>query len=134
MTTRRWQRRPEGSTWGDYGLDDQLGRANLLTPEVVRKGVAEVREGLAFCLSLPLDYPGGNLLNPRRHPPVLRPTLRNGRVNFNYLRSQDDPSLTDVMNDDAVILHLQYSTQWDSLAHVGGLFDADAKASASGAG
>ena len=55
MTTRRWQRRPEGSTWGDYGLDDQLGRANLLTPEVVRKGVAEVREGLAFCLSLPLD-------------------------------------------------------------------------------
>ena len=126
MTTRRWQRRPEGSTWGDYGLDDQLGRANLLTPEVVRKGVAEVREGLAFCLSLPLDYPGGNLLNPRRHPPVLRPTLRNGRVNFNYLRSQDDPSLTDVMNDDAVILHLQYSTQWDSLAHVGGLFDADA--------
>ena len=33
--------------------------------------------------------------------------------------------LTDVINDDAVIMHLQYSTQWDSLAHVGQLFDAN---------
>src|SRR5258705_12964427 len=32
---------------------------------------------------------------------------------------------TDVVCDDLVLLHLQYSTQWDSLAHVGQLFDAD---------
>ena len=31
----------------------------------------------------------------------------------------------DVASDDRVILTLQYSTQWDTLAHVGGLFDAD---------
>ena len=35
------------------------GRMNLLTPEKVLQGVAEVQEGLTFCLSLPLDYPGG---------------------------------------------------------------------------
>jgi hypothetical protein len=121
----RWKNRPEGSTWGDFGPDDQLGRLNLITPEKVRQGVAEVREGLSFCLSLPLDFPGGNVLNPRRHPPVLRPTLRNGRPNMNYQLGLDNPSLTDVINDDAVILHLQYSTQWDSLAHVGQLFDAN---------
>ncbi len=121
----RWKRRPEGSTWGDFGPDDQLGRLNLLTPEKVKQGVAEVREGLSFCLSLPLDYPGGNLLNPRRHPPVLRPTLRSKRPNMNYRLSFDDPNLTDVVSDDVAILHLQYSTQWDSLAHVGSLFDAD---------
>ncbi|MFI4986608.1 MAG: cyclase family protein [Alphaproteobacteria bacterium] len=121
----RWKRRPEGATWGDYGPDDELGRANLLTPEKVKQGIAEVREGLAFCLSLPLDYPGGNVLNPRRHPPVLRPTLRNERPNFLYRAAYEDAALTDVINDDAVILHLQYSTQWDSLAHVGQLFDAD---------
>ena len=125
MAESRWKRRPEGSTWGDFGPDDQLGRLNLLTPEKVKQGVAEVREGLSFCLSLPLDYPGGNVLNPRRYPPVLRPTLRNGRPNMNYRVSQDDPEATDVISDDAVILHLQYSTQWDSLAHVGSLFDAD---------
>ena len=121
----RWKKRPAGSTWGDFGPDDQLGRLNLLTPEKVKQGIAEVRQGLTFCLSLPLDYPGGNVLNPRRHPPVLRPTLRNGRPNMIYLVQRDNPEATDVINDDAVILHLQYSTQWDSLAHVGQMFDAD---------
>ncbi len=121
----RWKQRPEGSTWGDFGVDDQLGRLNLLTPEKVRQGVAEVREGLSFALSLPLDYPGGNALNPNRHPPVLRPLLRKGLVNFNCLLSELDPGRTDVLSDDLAILHLQYSTQWDGLAHAGGLFDAN---------
>ena len=40
----RWKRRPAGSTWGDWGPDDQLGRLNLLTPDKVLKGVAEVTE------------------------------------------------------------------------------------------
>src|SRR6202035_1852468 len=81
---KRWTRRPDGSTWGDFGPDDQLGRLNLLTPEKVKQGVAEVHEGLSFCLSLPLDYPGGNSLNPRRFPPVVRPTLRDDKPNMNY--------------------------------------------------
>jgi hypothetical protein len=121
----RWKKRPEGSTWGDFGPDDQLGRLNLLTPEKVKQGVAEVREGLSFCLSLPLDYPGGNVLNPRRHPPVLRPTLRDGKPLMNFPLASIDRNYTDVISDDLAILHLQYSTQWDSLAHVGSLFDAD---------
>jgi len=29
--TKRWVNRPEGSNWGDFGEDDQLGRINLLT-------------------------------------------------------------------------------------------------------
>jgi kynurenine formamidase len=122
---QRWKHRPDGSNWGDFGPDDQAGRLNLITADKVRQGVAEVREGRRFCLSLPLDYPGGNVLNPRRHPPVLRPTLRNGRPNMNYRLFQDDESQTDVISDDLAILHLQYSTQWDSLAHVGQLFDAN---------
>lgn len=123
--TRRWKRRPEGSTWGDFGDDDQLGRLNLITPAKVLEGLAEVRSGQTFCLSLPLDYPGGNALNERRLPPVLRPTLRNGRPNMNYGLYRDNPSHTDVISDDLAVLHLQYSTQWDSLAHVGQRFDAD---------
>jgi hypothetical protein len=121
--SKRWSRRPEGSNWGDFGPDDQKGRLNLLTPQRVQDASKEVKEGLTFCLSLPLDYPGGNLLNPRRHPPILRPTLRNGRPNLNYRMADDYPMMTDVMNDDAVILHTQYSTQWDALCHVGHLFD-----------
>jgi Putative cyclase len=121
----RWTHRPPGSTWGDFGPDDQLGRLNLLTREKVLQGIAEVREGRTFCLSLPLDYPGGNVLNPRRHPPKLQPTLREGKPVMNYPLSRHDHRHTDIVSDDVVLLTLQYSTQWDSLAHVGQLFDAD---------
>jgi Putative cyclase len=125
-TELRWRRRPEGSNWGDFGPEDEKGRLNLLTPEKVRQGIAEVREGLTFCLSLPLDWPGGKGANPRRRPPVLRPNLRNGKFNLNYWMGQDDSGkTTDVMCDDFVVLYNQYSTQWDGLAHVGGMFDAD---------
>ena len=121
----RWKHRPEGSTWGDFGPDDQIGRLNLLTPEKIRQGVAEVREGLAFCLSLPLDYPGGNKLNPRRHAPKLDATYRDGKPFMNFPLRKLDPQATDVISDDQATLWLQYSTQWDSLAHVGSWFDAD---------
>lgn len=125
MQNARWKRRPEGSTWGDFGPDDQLGRLNLITPEKVRQGAAEIREGLTFCLSLPLEYPGGAVLNPRRLPPVLRPTRRGDAVNMNYQLGRDHAGATDVLSDDLALLHLQYSTQWDSFAHVGSMFDAD---------
>ena len=59
------------------------------------------------------------MLNPRRLPPVLRPTSRAGKPNMNYVLANDDPNMTDVICDDLVVMHLQYSTQWDSLAHVG---------------
>jgi hypothetical protein len=38
----RWKHRPPGSNWGDFGPDDQNGRLNLVTPEKVRQGMAEV--------------------------------------------------------------------------------------------
>jgi kynurenine formamidase len=123
--SRRWKRRPEDATWGDFGADDQLGRLNLLTPQKVLEGMREVREGRTFCLSLPLDYPGGTALNPRRQPPRLAPTLRGDCPNMTYPLSRDDPRLLDVICDDTVQLALQYSTQWDSLAHMGQWFDAN---------
>jgi kynurenine formamidase len=98
---------------------------NELTPEKVLQGIAEVKQGKTFCLSMPLDYPGGAVLNPRRHPPQIRPSLRGDKPNFIYRAEWDTPGVVDVINDDMVLLHLQYSTQWDSLAHVGALFDAD---------
>src|ERR1700748_407849 len=124
-TNPRWIRRPDGSTWGDFGPDDQLGRLNLVTPEKVLQGIAEVKVGKTFCLSLPLDYPGGAILSPRRFPPVLKPTMRGDKHNMHYPVRCDDPTATDIVCDDQVILTLQYSTQWDSLAHVGQMFDAD---------
>lgn len=104
-------------------MDDQKGRLNLITPEKVKQGIAEVREGITFCLSLPLDYPGGNVMSPVRFPPILGPVTRNNEAYFNYLWKNFDPRLTDIAADDFVIMYTQYSTQWDSLAHRGSLFD-----------
>ena len=123
--TQRWKHRPEGSTWGDFGPDDQLGRLNLLTPEKVCQAVAEVEEGLPFCLILPLDFPGEAKLNPRRKPPHLSPTTLKGEPFMNYPLGRIDVRNTDVVCDDQVTIALQYSTQWDSFAHIGSLFDAD---------
>ncbi len=122
----RWKQRPPGSTWGDFGADDERGRMNLVTPQKVLEGVAEVKVGKRFCLSLPLDYPGGNKVNSRRRPPQRFATVRSGRPCFNFPVSSEDPKYTDVICDDGVLLWLQYSTQWDSFAHVGSQFDADA--------
>ncbi len=124
-TPPRWRHRPIPSTWGDFGPDDALGRMNLLTPAKVREGLEEVREGRAFALGLPLTFPGGSSLNPNRLPPVHRPNLRHGLPNANCVLESLSPGSSDVMNDDLVVLHTQYSTQWDALVHVGSLFDAD---------
>ena len=125
----RWKHRPAGSNWGEFGPDDQRGRMNLVTREKVLQGIAEVKEGLTFCLSLPLDYPGGNLLNPRRKPPRVAATIRDGKSagqqNFAWPLATENPDHTDVVSDDLVLLTLQYSTQWDSFAHIGSRFDAD---------
>ncbi len=121
----RWVQRPEGSTWGDFGPDDELGRLNLVTSDKVRQGLAEVRDALTFCLSLPLDRPGGKALNPRRGPPVRSPTGPADKPRWNQCLCHDEAGLLDVVCDDKVEIALQYSTQWDALVHVGAMFDAD---------
>lgn len=126
---KRWKQRPEGSNWGEFGDDDQLGRLNLLTPEKVLEAIAEVKTGKVFSLSLPLNLPGGNVLNPARHPPRLTATKRvDGKSVFLH-SFEHDHNTTDVACDDMVTLCLQYSTQWDGLSHIGSHFDADADGS-----
>jgi kynurenine formamidase len=118
----RWTTRPEGSNWGEFGPDDQRGRLNLIDRAKVLQGIAEVQAGQVFCLSLPLELPGGNYHDLRRRPPVLRPLVRDGQVKYN-LRSSD--RRTDVFCDDCAKIHTHFSTHWDALSHCGSAFDAD---------
>jgi kynurenine formamidase len=119
---KRWTKRPEGSNWGDFGPDDQIGRLNLITPQHRIKAAEEVREGLAFCLSLPLDCPRVQL-NPRRFPPELAFSMRGEDPVANYPYGLSISGMKEVVNDDRATLSLQYSTQWDSLCHMGQVFD-----------
>jgi kynurenine formamidase len=123
---RRRQVRPEHSNWVDFGDDDQIGRLNLITPARRRKAAEEVVEGLAFCLSLPLDLPGGNLLVPERLPPArsIAP-MPAGHHFVNFPLAVQNEHWTDFVCDDAITLYTQYSTQWDALSHIAEAFDVD---------
>jgi hypothetical protein len=72
----RWKHKPEGSNWGAFGPDDQIGRMNLVTPARRLAAVREVTEGIAFSLSLPLDFRGGADLVPSRRAPRIEATRR----------------------------------------------------------
>lgn len=122
----RWQRRPDGSNWGDFGVDDQIGMMNTLTPAMRLGGIAEAREGIAFTLSMALDRPGLPIAGTRK-PPHLFSICRPNSHSHNYLfeYSEIRPAFIDIVNDDAVTLFTQYSTQWDGLSHMGFKFDAD---------
>jgi len=124
----RWVNRPEGSTWGNWGVDDQRGRMNLVTPMLRKQAATEIKEGLCFCLSLPLDLPGGNSVNPKRFPPKFGtvfhpPDSEHPYYNMDWNALQ--PGNMDVSSDEYITLYSQYSTQWDSFAHVGSHFDAN---------
>ena len=125
MDSPRWKKRPEGSNWGDFGPDDQIGRMNLLTPQARLRAIREVEHGIAFCLSLPLDYPGGNTLFQHRKAPRFFYEKRGPSHNYNFRLSNVCGCFSDVVSDDAVLMYTQYSTQWDGLGHVGQMFDAN---------
>ena len=117
---QRWVKRPDGSTWGDFGPDDQFGRMNLITPAKRLEAVKEVREGRIFVLSLPLDYPGGEAEDAARRAPKLYSNGFQGHPLCNL-----PMSATEICCDDRVVMSLQYSTQWDALVHWGRQFDID---------
>ena len=42
MTNKRWKNRPDGSNWGDFGENDELGRLNFIDKnKVLHTGFAE---------------------------------------------------------------------------------------------
>ena len=123
--SKRWKNRPDGSNWGEFGEDDQRGRMNLLTAERRLRALEEVKTGMVFCLSHPLDRPGGTVLNPNRKPPVFHPVMRGELAYFNLAVENINPRFTDVGSDEAIFLYSQYSTHWDALAHKGTVFDAN---------
>lgn len=115
--------RPERSNWGEWGRNDKIGQLNLISDDVVVEAVKEIKIGKRFCLSLPLDLPGNNVLNMVRKEPRLKPIIREKAEYYNYRWDLKDERLTDIASDDSVLIDLQFSTQWDGLCHRGAMFD-----------
>ncbi len=100
------------SNWGRWGDDDQRGTLNFITPEAVRRGVAAVRRGVSFSLSIPYDEEGPQTgvipgrINPKRTMIMANAPFTGDPADF-------------TTSDDLVEMGVQAATHWDGLAHVG---------------
>jgi len=92
---------PQGSAWGLFGDDDQLGTINLLTAERVIEAARMVRKGAVFPLNLRLDQPNPPMFG-RRAPRHHLLAIGGGIARDDYL---DD-------------FWPQASSQWDALRHI----------------
>ncbi|KAF2655722.1 hypothetical protein K491DRAFT_598336 [Lophiostoma macrostomum CBS 122681] len=92
---------PSGNAWGLWGEKDELGMLNRITPEVVSAAASEIKEGIRFSLDWPLDKPS--------HPAF-------DRQRFHHEILNKAPM---TMNDDAIHINTQSSTQWDGFRHYG---------------
>jgi kynurenine formamidase len=97
--------------WGRWGDDDQIGTANLITPEATRRGAACVRTGARISLAVALREDGIQVGQPAgRFNPVLTPTSLNERDKM-------APGEW-VGTDDMVSMSTCAATHIDGLAHV----------------
>ncbi len=100
------------TNWGRWGPDDELGTLNLVDRRARRRGVAAVREGVAFPLGLALSEKEG--IQAGFVPGRVNPTRTMISVNEPL---SDDPTWI-CSSEDVVTLALQCATHWDALAHV----------------
>lgn len=92
---------PPGNAWGLWGKDDELGMLNLITPKIVAAAASEIQTGLRISLDLPLNKPSHPSFDRRR---------------FHHEILNKAPM---TMNDDAIYINTQSSTQWDGFRHYG---------------
>jgi kynurenine formamidase len=91
---------PSGSSWGEWGPDDEIGTLNFLSPESTVAAAKCIRRGVRFNLDHPLDRFDPSIV-PYRDVPKHRITKTNAHV-----------------RDDAVDgLYPQGSSHMDSLRH-----------------
>jgi kynurenine formamidase len=93
---------PEGSAWGVFGDQDEVGTINLLTPERVLAAAASIRSGKMFALNLPITIPDPPLFTRGKHTHVVKIF----------------PTAPYVLDDYLDNFYPQASSQWDALAHV----------------
>ncbi|MCB8913954.1 cyclase family protein [Rhodococcus rhodochrous] len=100
-------------TWDRWGIGDQLGAGNRITPERIAAAARNVRRGAVFSLALALDRTGPM----RGGGPRVNPQHVMLRTPHDPIPGRDDNGLQRAA-DDAVYMPLQCSTQWDAFCHI----------------
>ena len=98
------------NNWGRWGADDERGTLNLLTDEAVRRGVAAVRSGHRFGLSIPLAQDGPQLgFVPGRINPIRT------MISLNQPLTGDPTQVC--VSEDIVVMGTLAATHWAALAY-----------------
>ncbi|KAK9465657.1 hypothetical protein V1512DRAFT_248932 [Lipomyces arxii] len=92
---------PKETAW-IWGAEDEVGRLNLLSPELVKKvSQTEAKFGLVASLNWDITLP--------LHPPFARPALK--------YEIQANPNA--LIHDDTVVMNTQSGSQFDGFRHFG---------------
>lgn len=99
--------------WHRWGVQDEVGSLNLITPQLIAAAAQSVRDGTIVSLALPVGVKNAGAWRHRFEP------------EYWMLRSRDEIQ-ADVasgnsglsVSDDALKFPLQSSTHWDALSHV----------------
>jgi kynurenine formamidase len=97
--------------WGRWGSEDEIGTLNLVDAAARRRGAAEVVDGRAFALGLPLSEAEG-----------IQAGFVEGRINpSRTMVAVNQPISGDpewiCTSEDVLTLATQCATHWDALAH-----------------
>jgi kynurenine formamidase len=93
---------PEGSGWGVFGDDDEVGTINLMTPARVVWAAQSIKSGRVFALNLPINIPDPPLFTRGAHTHTIKIF----------------PTAEYVLDDYLDNFYPQASSQWDALCHV----------------
>jgi kynurenine formamidase len=105
------------SNWGRWGVDDEIGTPNTITPEKVASATALVRLGRVFSLAIPLDASGPQFGTAGRFNPI-RTMLASGADAATGAQGPPEFAPGFGYADDIVTMPLQCATHWDGLGHV----------------
>jgi kynurenine formamidase len=121
----------EVRNWGRWGVSDELGTLNFITPAKVHQAAGLVKHGKVFPLGVDFGSSGPQGAHRFRQNPIHVMTVDGGdaRTLVEYGRKwarnavgqqisgffEDNPFR---FNDDMIIMPLQAATQWDALSHV----------------
>jgi kynurenine formamidase len=101
---------PDGNARGVFGVDDELGCLNLLTPARTAAAASLIQSGKAFALDVPVNSPTYN--NPGFFS--AQTESERGIPHHTILK------LDDVIRDDYLDgFYPQHNTQWDHFLHCG---------------
>lgn len=100
--------------WNRWGPDDNVGRANLLTPDAVLDAATSIRTGKRFSLALPLCSPEGDPAFPGQPP-----SEHHMRQDASHYQSgKAIPRVGGMQHtDDVVTLPCHGTTHMDALGH-----------------